>query len=131
MYPILGEDGAVREVVLMLQDATERRREEELQALREGAERVCAIIDAAHDAFAGVDADGTIRHWNGQAEAITGVLRDRLDDLLEQLSTGVADAEAQRDDVDTSEPAAVKQAETTLTALVATRDAALLARGRL
>jgi hypothetical protein len=66
-----------------------------------------------------------------EAEAEPGVLRDRLDDLLEQLSTGVADAEAQRDDVDASEPAAVKQAETTLTALVATRDAALLARGRL
>ena len=66
-----------------------------------------------------------------EAEAEPSLLRDRLDELLEQLSTGVSDAEAQRDDVDTSEPAAVKQAETTLAALVATRDAALAARNRL
>jgi PAS domain S-box-containing protein len=72
MYPIRGEDQAVREVVLMLQDATERRREEEVRALREGAERIHAIIEAAHDAFAGIDADGVIRHWNRQAEATLG-----------------------------------------------------------
>jgi PAS domain S-box-containing protein len=72
MYPIGGEDRAVHEVVLMLQDATERRREEEVRALREGAERIHAIIEAAHDAFAGIDADGVIRHWNRQAEATLG-----------------------------------------------------------
>ena len=75
------------------------------------------------------EVDLIVAGWEAEAEA--GELRERLDDLLEQLSTGVADAEAQRDDVDSSEPAAVKQAEATLAALVATRDAALAAHARL
>lgn len=74
------------------------------------------------------EVDLIVAAW--EAEADPGELRDRLDALLEQLATGVADAEAQRDDVDSSEPAAVKQAELTLSAMTATRDAALAARAR-
>lgn len=51
-----------------------------------------------------------------------------LDELREQLVIGVSDAEEQVSDIDTSEPAAVKQAQATLAGLVATRDAAERAR---
>jgi hypothetical protein len=51
-----------------------------------------------------------------------------LDELREQIVMGVADAEEQLSDIDSSEPAAVKQAQATLAALVATRDAAERAR---
>jgi hypothetical protein len=44
--------------------------------------------------------------------------------LREQIAAGVGDAEEQLADVDSSEPAAVRQAQATLAALVATRDAA-------
>ena len=74
------------------------------------------------------EVDLIVAGW--ETEADPAMLRERLDELLEQLATGVADAEAQRDDVDSSEAAAVKQAELTLSALVATRDAALAARAR-
>jgi hypothetical protein len=47
-----------------------------------------------------------------------------LDELLGQISAGVDDAEEQLADVDRSEPAAVTQAQATLHALRATRDAA-------
>jgi hypothetical protein len=75
------------------------------------------------------EVDLIVAGW--QEEADPSETRDRLDELLEQLSAGVADAEAQLSDVDASEAAAVKQAGLTLSALVATRDAALRARGAL
>lgn len=58
-------------------------------------------------------------------------VRERLDELLEQLAAGVADAEEQMASTDGGEPAAVKQADLTLATLVATRDAAARARAAL
>jgi PAS domain S-box-containing protein len=78
LYAVKGDEQEVREVVLMLQDATERRREEEVQALREGAERVQAIIETAHDAFVGFDVEGRIRHWNRRAEEVFGWTREEV-----------------------------------------------------
>jgi hypothetical protein len=50
-------------------------------------------------------------------------VKSQLDELREQIAIGVGDAEEQLADVDTSEAAAMKQAEATLAALIATRDA--------
>ena len=75
------------------------------------------------------EVEAIVAGW--QAEVDADEARERVDELLEQLSAGVADAEAQVSDVDASEAAAVKQAELTLSALVATRDAAVRARSGL
>ena len=61
--------------------------------------------------------------WADAPEADPSEVRDRLDQLRELIAAGVADAEEQVSDVDTSEPAAVKQAAATLAALRATQDA--------
>jgi tryptophanase len=50
-------------------------------------------------------------------------VRERLDELREQIIAGVADAEEQLSYVDASEAVAVKQAQLTLAGLVATKDA--------
>jgi hypothetical protein len=64
-----------------------------------------------------------VGEWRGAEDADPFETKERLDELLEQIAAGVADAEEQVSDADTSEPAAVKQAGLTLAALVATRDA--------
>jgi hypothetical protein len=69
--------------------------------------------------------------WHREAEADPLDLRDRLDELREQLAAGVGHAEEQVSDLDASEPGAVKQANAMLAALVATRDAATGAIGAL
>jgi hypothetical protein len=61
--------------------------------------------------------------WLGAEDADPSAVREQLDELRERLAAGVGDAEEQLADIDTSEPAAVKQAQATLAALVATRDA--------
>ncbi len=65
-----------------------------------------------------------VAEWLRAPEADPSEARAWLDELREQIAIGVGDAEEQLSDIDTSEPAAVKQAQTTLAALVATRDAA-------
>lgn len=62
--------------------------------------------------------------WTATAAFDRMEVREWLDELREQLSEGVGHAEEQVSDLDSSEPAAVKQAGATLAALVATRDAA-------
>jgi hypothetical protein len=61
--------------------------------------------------------------WLGAEDADPSEVREKLDALREQLAAGVGDAEEQLADIDAAEPAAVKQAQATLAALVATRDA--------
>ncbi len=68
-----------------------------------------------------------ISEWMREPEADPVQIKERVDDLRERVTAGVADAEEQVADVDRSEAAAVKQADATLAALVATRDAALRA----
>lgn len=65
--------------------------------------------------------------WRNANDAEPEEVRERLDELREQIVAGVGHAEEQVSDIDTSEPAAVKQANATLAALVATRDAAIRA----
>jgi hypothetical protein len=65
-----------------------------------------------------------VAEWLRAPEADPSEARAWLDELREQIAIGVGDAEEQLSDIDTSEPAAVKQAQATLAALVATRDAA-------
>ena len=72
-----------------------------------------------------------VGEWLGEADADFGDVRTRLDELHEQLASGVVDAEEQVSYVDPDEAAAVKQAGVTLAALVATRDAVERARNAL
>lgn len=65
--------------------------------------------------------------WHQMPDSDVIEIRERLDELHEQLVAGVGHAEEQVADLDTSEPAAVKQAGAMLAALVATRDAAVRA----
>lgn len=69
-----------------------------------------------------------VAEWLRAPDADTIEAKGWLDELREQIVVGVADAEEQVSDIDSSEPAAVKQAQATLAALVATRDAAERAR---
>jgi hypothetical protein len=61
--------------------------------------------------------------WLQGPDADPSDVKGRLNELREQIVVGVGDAEAQLSDIDRGEPAAVKQAQATLAALVATRDA--------
>ncbi|GGC64484.1 hypothetical protein GCM10011504_48270 [Siccirubricoccus deserti] len=69
-----------------------------------------------------------VAEWLRAPEADPSEAKGWLDELREQIAIGVGDAEEQLSDIDSSEPAAVKQAQATLAALVATRDAAERAR---
>lgn len=69
-----------------------------------------------------------VAEWLRAPDADPSEAKAWLDELREQIAIGVGDAEEQVSDIDTSEPAAVKQAQATLAALVATRDAAERAR---
>jgi hypothetical protein len=62
--------------------------------------------------------------WRRDADSEPGEVNAWLDALREQLVAAVADAEEWLADADRSEPAAVRQAQATLDALIATRDAA-------
>lgn len=69
--------------------------------------------------------------WMAEPDRDPTEIRERLDELREQLTAGVGHAEEQVADLDASEPGAVKQAGAMLAALVATRDAASRALGAL
>ena len=74
------------------------------------------------------EVDLIVAEWLGAADADPAEVKARLDELHEQLISGVTDAEEQVSYVDPDEAAAVKQAGVTLAALVATRDAVEKAR---
>ena len=69
-----------------------------------------------------------VAEWQAAEADRSALIRARLDDLHEQLASGVIDAEEQVSYVDRDEAGAVKQASLTLAALVATRDAVDQAR---
>lgn len=69
-----------------------------------------------------------VAEWLRAPDADPSEAKVWLDELREQIAAGVGDAEEQVSDIDTSEPAAVRHAQATLAALVATRDAAERAR---
>ncbi len=77
------------------------------------------------------EVDLIVAEWLGAADADPEEVKVRLDELREQLASGVVDAEEQVSYVDPDEAAAVKQAGVTLAALVATRDAVERARDAL
>jgi len=70
----------IDQVGSQLGPVVERRRSE--AALRASEERLRAVIETASDAFIGMDAEGRITDWNGQAEALLGWRRD---DILGRL----------------------------------------------
>lgn len=63
-----------------------------------------------------------ITEWKLRDEA--DVVGERIAEMLEQLDAGVIDAEEQVSDVDRDQPAAVTQANATLAAITACRNAA-------
>ncbi|HVG28180.1 MAG TPA: PAS domain S-box protein [Pyrinomonadaceae bacterium] len=65
-YPVKDDAGVVREVVLVHEDVTERRRAE--SSLRQFA----AIVENSDDAIISKDLDGTILSWNPGAERLYG-----------------------------------------------------------
>lgn len=67
--------------------------------------------------------------WRRAPENDPGEVVTWLDELFGQLGAAVEDAEEWLADADRSEPAAARQAQATLAALVATRDAAQRALG--
>ena len=69
-----------------------------------------------------------VAEWQAAEADWSALIKARLDDLHEQLASGVIDAEEQVSYVDRDEAGAVKQASLTLAALVATRDAVDQAR---
>ena len=71
------------------------------------------------------EASAIIAEWRAAPEADQDAVAEQLADLREQLDAGVADAEERVSDADSSEPAAVKQANLILAAMIATREAAI------
>lgn len=70
LYPVK-VDGKLQEVVLLLEDVTERRKSE--QALRESEERFRLIVERARDyAIFMLDNEGKVSAWNPGAERILG-----------------------------------------------------------
>jgi hypothetical protein len=69
-----------------------------------------------------------VDEWLRAPEADPAEVKGQIDELSDQIVAGVGHAEEQLSDIDTSEPAALRQAQGTLAALVATRDAAQRAR---
>ncbi|MBS7811183.1 hypothetical protein [Roseococcus pinisoli] len=66
-----------------------------------------------------------ISEWEQELGGEIEPTRERVDGLHEMLVSGVADAEEQVSDVDRGDPAALRQAQTTLAGLTTCRDAAL------
>ena len=74
--PIKDRDGRVVGVVMVIQDATERRRHE--AELRESEGRHRAILESVTDAFFALDRDWRFTYVNRRAEALLGRSRDGL-----------------------------------------------------
>lgn len=70
------------------------------------------------------EVEGIVAEWRAVPEADPFEIKERLGEMGEQLAQGVADAQEQASDTDPADAPAVKQAATTLAALIATRDAA-------
>jgi hypothetical protein len=66
------------------------------------------------------EVDIIVGEWRAAEADNPDLVRERLGELHEMLAAGVADAEEQVSYVDAEEPAAAKQAQATLAALVAT-----------
>ena len=84
--PIKDRDGVVVGVVMVFQDATERRRHE--ARLRESEERHRTILESITDAFYAFDRDWRFTYVNRRAEALMGRSREELlgKDVWEDLS---------------------------------------------
>ena len=68
--PLYSETGAPIGVASILEDVTEKKKNE--HALLESEEMARGIVDTALDAFIQMDESGTIVNWNRQAETIFG-----------------------------------------------------------
>jgi two-component system sensor histidine kinase/response regulator len=69
--PMLDRQGRVSGIVGISRDISALKQSEEL--LREQSEHNRMILETAHDAFIGLDPDGSITAWNPQAETLFGL----------------------------------------------------------
>jgi PAS domain S-box-containing protein len=76
IYPIKDAEGRVREVVLIHEDITARRRAEE--ELRRSEQRTRTILESITDAFCALDRDWRFTYVNRQAEVLLRRSRDEL-----------------------------------------------------
>jgi PAS domain S-box-containing protein len=98
--PWLNAAGELGGIVVAIEDITERKRAEVVNA------RLAAIVDSSDDAIVGNDLEGVITSWNAAAERLFGyaadeavgsslaliIPRDRLDEeaeILDQLRRGI------------------------------------------
>lgn len=104
------------------------RRQARVSPVDTALQRLLALVaKGVQPTRMGREVEVIVAEWRGTPGADPGETKDWLNELREQIVAGVADAEEQVSDADSSEPAAVKQAGLTLAALVATRDATLRA----
>ena len=83
IYPVKGENGVIRNVVMMHEDITERKRAEE--ALITERERLEAIIASMTDGLIMLDKDGRVISIN---PALEYMLDLRVEDVIGQLMSG-------------------------------------------
>ncbi|WP_166398205.1 PAS domain-containing protein [Rubrobacter marinus] len=76
IYPVKDDDGRVLEVVLLLEDITERR--EVQDELEKSEERLRSLVRNAPDIITVLDGDGTIRYQSPAVERILGYGADEL-----------------------------------------------------
>ena len=93
IYPLKDGEGRVREVVLIHEDITARKRAEEKSQRSEAQSRT--ILESITDAFCALDRDWRFTYVNRQAEVLLGRSRDDLigknhwDEYPETLGTDV------------------------------------------
>jgi PAS domain S-box-containing protein len=75
-FPLCTSEGVVYGICGIDTDITERKRAEE--AVRASEDRIRRIVDAAHDAFVAMDAEGFVKEWNSQAETTFGWSREEV-----------------------------------------------------
>ncbi|MDJ0883396.1 MAG: transporter substrate-binding domain-containing protein [Desulfobacterales bacterium] len=75
-FPIRAEDGAVRQVVHVARDITERKQADE--KIRDSQRQLSQIVNFLPDPTWVVDCDGKVVSWNQAIEKLTGVPSDQM-----------------------------------------------------
>jgi len=79
LSPLRGEDGAVKNVVLLMDDVTEQKRLSE--EVRHADRHLASVVDSANDLVVSMDAEGRILTWNRAAERASGFRSEEVKGL--------------------------------------------------